>query len=33
MIWNDERAITQHLKMFEFINTNNLLSLCLVLYI
>lgn len=33
MIWNDERAITQHLKMFKFINTNKVLSLCLVLYI
>lgn len=32
MIWNDDRAITQHLKML-FINMNNLLSLCLVLYI
>lgn len=33
MIWNDEHAIMQHLKMFEFINTNKLLSLYLVLYI
>lgn len=33
IIWNDEHAITQHLKMFEFINANKLLSLYLVLYI